>query len=99
MVYGHIHEAHGCSFDGETLFVNAASFPPGGRVEPIVVYIPQDRSKRTAVVSPSGWSPPQRGNGNAVDVEQHKRSSIVHDWPAAAAVIDVEDASMALLLD
>ena len=56
VVYGHIHEARGLSFDGTTLFVNAASFPPGGCAEPIVVDVPLDKRELAAVVPPSCWA-------------------------------------------
>ena len=54
-VFGHIHEAAGTSFDGQTLFVNASSldikYQPVNH--PIVIDIPHDVSQPARVVPPN----------------------------------------------
>mmetsp|Transcript_23094 Transcript_23094/g.46857 ORF Transcript_23094/g.46857 Transcript_23094/m.46857 type:complete len:328 (-) Transcript_23094:207-1190(-) len=53
-VFGHIHEGHGTSFDGTTLFVNASNMAVGyGSHNPcIVVDLPKDQSLPAMMVEP-----------------------------------------------
>jgi Icc-related predicted phosphoesterase len=53
-IFGHIHEGHGVSFDGHTLFVNAANlnsmYQTANRC--VVIDLPHDTSKPAMVVEP-----------------------------------------------
>lgn len=51
-IFGHIHEGHGVSYDGTTLFVNASTLDVEyrGCQDCVVVDVPHDRSKPAIVV-------------------------------------------------
>lgn len=56
-IYGHIHEGHGTSFDGHTLYVNASSLDLGYEANNpcIVIDLPHDKTKPAMVVEPHCW--------------------------------------------
>ena len=53
-VFGHIHEAAGVTFDGETLYVNASSLNIAYQVAhfPVILDVPRDKGKQAMVVPP-----------------------------------------------
>lgn len=56
-IFGHIHEGYGCSWDGQTMYVNASNLDMSYEaINPcIVIDLPHDKSQPPTIVQPQQW--------------------------------------------
>jgi len=85
-VFGHVHESHGVTFDGTTLFVNASSISSNyKKTYPcVVVDVPHDKSK------PAIWIQPQCDITPGGFLDFLLENNFQHLWNAANGVVTTD---------